>query len=343
MNDVEVELKCLGSQMKQSIVEEMISNMKAIKTLKENGYQKGGSLKYVNEIKSIPLKQYKVSYQIKGKNKIKVQGIKGYLKVNGLEQILIPNTEVCNARILNKPNGYYIQIVTYREKQNKQKLNDIVGLDFGIGSTLTLSNGLKFNVKVQESESLKRLQRKMFRQKKGSKNRYKTISKINKLNQKQSNIKNNISNQIVSFLLNNYDKVIMQDEMISNWHKGLFGKNVQHSILGRIKSKLKESDDVYVLSKSVPTTKTCNCCGEKIDIKLKDRTFKCHNCNIIVDRDIHAAQNMIWFYDKFTKNIPTEHRNFKPVEIETSTLLLKLIHDNASYISVKQEAAMSLD
>ena len=338
MNDIEVDLKQLGSQIKQSLVVEMMSNMKAIKTLKENGYQKGGRLKYVKEIKSIPLNQYKITYQIKGKNYIKVQGIKGLLKVNGLEQILIPQTEICNARLLNKPNGYYIQIVTYKPKESKKKPNDIVGLDFGIGSALTLSNGLKFNVKVQESESLKRMQRKLSRQKKGSKNRYKTINKINKLNQKQSNIKNNISNQIVSFLLNNYDKVVMQDEMISKWHKGLFGKNVQHSILGRIKKKLLESDNVYVLSKSVATTKTCSKCGCKVNLKLKDRTFHCPQCGIEMDRDVHAAQNMIWFYEKFLK-IPTEHRDFKPVEIETSTLLSKLIRDNASYMSVKQEVA----
>lgn len=338
MNNVEVELKCLGSQMKQSIVDEMISNLKAIKTLKENGHQKSGSLKFVKEIKSIPLKQYKVSYQIKGKNKIKVQGIKGYLKVNGLEQVLVPNTEVCNARILNKPNGYYIQIVTYREKQIKEKPNDIIGLDFGISSTLTLSNGIKLDLNVQESESLKRQQRKLVRQKKGSKNSYKTISKINKLYQKQSNIKNNVANQIVSFLLNNYNKVIIQDEMISSWHKGLFGKKVQHSILGRIKSKLKESDDVYVLSKSVPTTKTCNHCGNKNDLKLSDRVFKC-SCGVCMDRDVHAAQNMIWFYEKSLK-IPTEHRDVKPVEIETNVFLNHF--KNISYISVNQEATISL-
>ena len=71
------------------------------------------------------------------------------------------------------------------------------------------------------------------------------------------------------------------------------------------------------------------------------KIFHCSQCEMEMDRDVHVAQNMIWFYEKFLK-IPTEHRDLKPVEIETSTLLSKLIHDNASYISVKQEAAMSL-
>lgn len=117
-------------------------------------------------------------------------------------------------------------------------------------------------------------------------------------------------------------------------------KNKQ-SMLGRIKSKLKRSNQTVVLSKSFATTKTCSCCWEKKNIKLFDRVFKCERCGIEMDRDIHAAQNMIWFYWNVTK-VPMERRDLKPVEMEASALLSKLIRDNASYISVKQEAAMSL-
>jgi putative transposase len=187
---------------------------------------------------------------------------------------------------------------------------------------------------------LKRLQKKLSRQEKGSKNRNKTINKIQRLYQKQTNVKENISNQIVSFLLKNFKTVVIQDEMIVNWHKGLFGKKIQHSILGRIKSKLKQSNQTVILSKSFATTKTCSCCGQKVDMKLSDRVFKCEECGIEMDRDIHAAQNMIWFYERSFK-VPMEHRDLKPVEMETSAKL-KTMLNNVSYISVKQETDMSL-
>lgn len=58
-----------------------------------------------------------------------------------------------------------------------------------------------------------------------------------------------------------------------------------------------------------------------------------------MDRDVHAAQNMIWFYEKSLK-IPTEHRDVKPVEIETNVFLNHF--KNISYISVNQEATISL-
>lgn len=344
MNDIDVELKQISSQMKQSIVKELISNTKTIKTLKKNGYQKnGGRLKFSKEIKSISLKQFNNSYFIKSDNKIKIQGVHGKLQVNGMNQFMnIPNIEFANARILNRPDGYYIQFVTYQPKILKDTpKNDIVGIDFGCSTSLSLSNGLKINVSVQESELLKRLSVKMNRrQKKGSKNWYKTVKKIKKEYQKLSNIKNNISNQIVSYLLSNYETIVIQDEQLHSWHKGNHSKAIQHSILGRVKSKLIASDRCIVLSKWLPTSKFCSHCGQvHSELKLWDRIFTC-DCGInSQDRDIHAAQNMIWFYyDKI--KVPTEHREFKPVEIEASVFE---VFSNISYISAKQEAAWSLD
>ena len=53
----------------------------------------------------------------------------------------------------------------------------------------------------------------------------------------------------------------MQDEMIKQWHSGLFGKQVQHSALGAIKARLKSLESVRIISRSFPTTKMCYNCG----------------------------------------------------------------------------------
>ena len=67
-------------------------------------------------------------------------------------------------------------------------------------------------------------------------------------------------------------------------------------MLGRIKSKLIQSDNVIILDKWFPTTKYCSKCGNKVELKLTDRIFKCTICKEKEDRDIHATKNMIWFY-----------------------------------------------
>ena len=129
--------------------------------------------------------------------------------------------------------------------------------------------------------------------------------------------------KIVNHILS-YEHVYMQDEMISNWHKELFGKQVQHSILGRVKAKLINHPRVEVLDRSVPTTKYCpKCQNINKDITLADRTYICPTCGYQEDRDVHSANNMITM-TKIIKNqinlVPAGRREFKPVETMKSVV-----------------------
>ena len=317
------ELKYIGSQMKQSVFANILSNIKMLSTKKKQG-NKVGKLKYISEYKSLNLKQYGNTYKIYGNKRIKIQGVSGKLVVNGLDQFInIPDIEIANAKILNKPDGYYIAITTYQYTDKlpiKQYIGNEIGIDLGIKDTITLSNGEKFKSSIGETERLKRLQRKLARQKKGSNNRYKTRILIRKEYQKITNKKNDIANKIIAYILS-YEHIYMQDENITGWQKGLFGKQVQYSILGRIKMKLINNPRVEVLDRFVPTTKYCPNCGNiKKDIDLSDRVYKCDTCGYTSDRDIHSANNMIVMtkISMNKNNLPTEHREVKPVENELS-------------------------
>ena len=314
------ELKYIGSQMKQSVFANILSNIKMLSTMKKKGF-KIGKLKYISEYKSIELSQYNVTYRIYDSKYIKIQKISGKLIVNGLDQFInIPDIEIANAKILNKPNGYYIAITTYQYTDKLPKkafIDNEIGIDFGIKDTITLSNGEKFKSSIGETERLKRLQRKLARQKKGSNNRYKTRILIQREYQKICNKKNDIANKLISYILS-YEHIYMQDENITGWQKGWFGKQVQSSILGRVKMKLINNPRVEVLDRYVPTTKYCPNCGNiKNDIDLSDRVYKCDICGYTNDRDIHSANNMIVMTKKII-NVPMERREVKPVESELS-------------------------
>ena len=130
--------------------------------------------------------------------------------------------------MLKKPDGFYLKVTCYQNKEDveEQETNGKgIGLDFGIKTSITTSEGEKLDVQVEESERLKRLQRQLLRRKKGSNNRRKTIKLIQREYQKLSNRKQDKANKIVS-KLKKYDRIYMQDEQISNWHKGLFGKHI---------------------------------------------------------------------------------------------------------------------
>ena len=113
--------------------------------------------------------------------------------------------------------------------------------------------GRKYKVLIEESERLKKCQRLIARRKKGSSNHYKAVKLLRKAYQKLSNKKRDSANKIVHELLE-HEIVYMQDENLKGWHKGLFGRTVQHSVLGMIKTKLKKNDRVIVLNVLTPTS-----------------------------------------------------------------------------------------
>ena len=130
----------------------------------------------------------------------------------------------------------------------------------------------------------------------------------------------------------------MQDEMIKQWHSGLFGKQVQHSALGAIKSRLKNLQSVRTISRSFPTTKMCYNCGlVHKSVPLSVRTFKCE-CGLEEDRDIKAAKTVLKVGRlKFSSGEPSR----TPPEIEATTLI-ESNFNQSKFLLMKEEACESL-
>ena len=286
------ELEYISSQMKQAVIQNVKDSMKALKAAKNKG-RAVGALKYKSDYVSINLQQYGITYKFYSAGYIKIQNL-GKIRIRGAGQFFnIPNIEYANAKLLKLPDGYYIAVTTYQTKVGKQQdYKSPIGIDMGIKTSITLSDGMKYKILIEEPERLKRLQRMVMRRVKGSSNRYKARKLLEREYQKLTNKKRDAANKIVHELLQ-HEQIYMQDENLSGWHKGLFGRTVQHSILGLVKSKLMKCERVIVLPKSAPTTKYCPKCGKlKKDIRLSDRVYECE-CGYHEDRDIHAARNMI--------------------------------------------------
>lgn len=295
------ELKHLAVQSQQALITSIISSIKTLSTLKKKGY-KVGPLKFKSEYNVVHLKQFGCSHKLFiDKNLIKIQGVHKRLKVFGLNQIPI-NAEFANAKLIQTADGYHLKITCYFNNENLNNLNKPeIGIDFGCSTTLTLSNGEKINYSIEESARLKRLQRKLEFTKKGSNNRKKLIDSIRKEYLKISYKKNDTANKIVHDLLSRFSLIAIQNDQLNEWAKNNHGQVIQHSILGRIKSKLKESKQVYIISQWESTTQTCFKCGFKQKLTLNNRIYYCSNCGYENDRDINAALNIL-------KAVPTEHR-----------------------------------
>lgn len=300
-NEIISQLNYLPGSCKQTIYSQIISSLKTLRTLQKKGYQKHGHLKFISELTAINFKQYGSTHEIRSITKMKIQGISKLVKVSGIQQLKnIKKIEFANAKLLNTASGYYVALTCYvpisKTKSKKQTIKQNLGLDFGCQTSITDSNGKKINISFEESEQLKRLQKQLSKKtNKYSNRRNKLIKRIRKEYEHISNKKLDVANKFIHEM-KTYNKVIIQDEQLQNWHKNGHGKKVQYSCLGTIKAKLKLLDNVIVLDKFIPTTKICFNCGQKYDMKQSQRTFVC-NCGIKEDRDVHAAKNMVWIYE----------------------------------------------
>ena len=292
------EISNLSSQMKQSVVDSVKTDVCNLSKAKKKGL-KVGRLQFKKECNEINLKQFGNTYKIKSHNKISVQNI-GVLVVNGLEQINLDEVEFANAKLIKKPSGFYIHLTVYSKKQPKPETSkEILGLDMGIKDQLTFSNGVKVNFYLEESEQLKGLMKKLSRQVNGS-NQYKqTLNRIKRIYEHMDNKKSDVANKLNYVLKSNYI-VCFQDELLNSWKRKKskrrfsFGRKVQHGILGRVKNNLKKNPSNMMLDSSVPTTQTCPECGCLTKHGLNKRKYHCEHCGYEnPDRDIHSANMMV--------------------------------------------------
>ncbi|ADY73339.1 transposase IS605 OrfB [Desulfurobacterium thermolithotrophum DSM 11699] len=294
------EIKLLSSQMKQEIIDQIKDDLKSLKKSKEKG-NKVGKLKFKSEVRTIPLKQYGVTYKISGdRNRVKVQGIKKKFRVLGLHQIP-ENAEITKGYLIKKPSGYYLHIVCYLPKEEvereirEKQIQQPVGIDLGIKHQLTLSTGEKLSWYIPETKRLKRLQKILSRKQKGSRNYQKVKKEIGKEWEYIYNKRQDALNKAIS-CLKRFSLIAVQDDSIEGWKKGLFGKQIQNTGIGGVTARLRSLAtliSVFFVDRYEPTTQTCSFCGYRQEISLSERVFKCEGCGIEIDRDVNSAREIL--------------------------------------------------
>ena len=328
------EIKNLSSQMRQGIVERIKRSLYSLKRAKEKGI-KVGKLSFKSEIRSIPLKQYGITYKISGdKNRVKIQGIKKKFRVLGLHQIP-KDAELAEAQLVKKPSGFYLHVVCYLPKEEvvkeikEKREKESVGIDLGIKYQLILSNGEKFSWYIPETKRLKKLQRELSRKVKGSRSYLKTKHKLQKEWEYIQNKRRDIQNKVISYL-KRFSLIAVQEDCIKSWHEGLFGKQVQNTGIGGITARLKHLATlipVVFVDRYEPTTQTCSFCGYRQKVRLSERTFKCQKCGVEIDRDVNSAKNILKIAlerlaDPLKSALPVDCGEVTPVE-------WAVVHDEA--------------
>lgn len=233
-------------------------------------------------------------------NKIQLEKIG---KVKMVVDRELPDGKLMSVTISKNPSGqYFASILIETEINHKQKTNKEVGIDLGIKTFSTQSDGIEINNPKflnKNQVKLRRLQQHLSRKVKGSNRRNKCRLKIAKLHQSITNQRDWFLHNYSTQLINNYDKIYIEDLNVSGMVKN-------HCLAGAISdvswSKftsmlIYKSDwygkDVVKINRFYASSKTCKCGVKNNDLKLSDREWICKSCGSINQRDLLAANNIL--------------------------------------------------
>ena len=225
----------------------------------------------------------------------------------------------CKKQVANISFDGKYWYLSYTEDVKTKFLNlpdytDGVGIDLGIKTLATLSNGtIVPNIKTFRrvrvlNKRLKRLQRKVSRKylinKCNKHNKTNNIIKLEKriklIHRSIKNIRINHIRKLVSKLVKKQPQYIAIEDlnvkgMMRNKH---LAKDIANCSFYTIKEhlirKAKERNIIVrLVDRFYPSSKTCSNCGSyKKNLKLSQRVYHCDNCQEKIDRDFNASLNI---------------------------------------------------
>lgn len=228
-------------------------------------------------------------------------------KNRALPKWLKTSDMVCNITVTKSPsNQYYASILFEVEEQPKLKSeNQAIGLDFSPANEYVDSNGLTgkdfgyIPQKQTHLKQLRKLERRLARKQKGSKNREKARIKVARLEQHIADSRKDWIEKETLRLVRNYNVIGIEDLTI----KGLSrtSKNARNYVdtswknfVTILEEKSKRYDcKVVKADRFFPSSKLCHICGyKKVDLKLYMRNWTCPVCHTEHNRDINASINL---------------------------------------------------
>lgn len=222
--------------------------------------------------------------------------------------------EIKTSTISKTPSGKYFISILVKVDDDLPKKKPIdekqaVGIDLGIKTFATLSDGTEIenprNIKCS-LKKLKRLQRKVSRKQKESNNRKKSVKLLAIQYEKVTNRRNDFLNKTSKFLIDNYDTICLETlsskNMMQN-HK--LAQALSDIAIGRFNEMIDYKAEWYGkniirIGRFEPSSKMCNCGNIYRDLKLSDRVWKCPSCGRTNQRDLLTANNIKKF--AFCKN-----------------------------------------
>jgi putative transposase len=204
--------------------------------------------------------------------------------------------------VSRQADKWFISFKIEIEPTKPPKKRDVIGVDLGVKSLATCSDGTVFEgVKAYKKleAKLSRMQYLLRKKVRGSQNWKKANLKIARLHARIGNIRKDNLHKITTYLAKNHSRVVIEDLNVS----GMMANHKLAKAIGDMgfyefrrqleyKAQLYGSE-VVTVNRFYPSSKTCsNCQTLKESLSLSERVFNCDHCGLSIDRDLNASMNL---------------------------------------------------
>lgn len=203
--------------------------------------------------------------------------------------------------IKDAANRYFLSFVVEIEPIQLNAKNQSIGIDLGIKTFAVMSNGERaFSPDYSKTDrKIRKLQKKLARQQKGSNRRNKIRIQIAKLHNQIADTRKDFLHKLSTKIVRENQTIVLEDLNVSGMVKN---RHLARSIslqgwrefrtLCEAKSE-KFGREFHVINRWEPTSQICSDCGfkwGKLDLSI--RSVLCINCGTEQDRDENAARNI---------------------------------------------------
>lgn len=191
--------------------------------------------------------------------------------------------------------------VEYEPSIPESTSKEVTGIDLGLTTFATFSNGEKIEnprfFRTGEKE-LARVQRRLSKEKKGTKERVIRRRIVSKVNNSISNKRKNFIHQESRKLVERFKLIVFEDLKIKSMQQDpILSKSIADASWGMLvratQNKAEEAGSKVVLVDPNNTTQLCSRCGQYVRKELSDRVHSCSSCGLVIDRDQNAAINIM--------------------------------------------------
>lgn len=182
-----------------------------------------------------------------------------------------------------------------------------IGIDLGVKTLLTGVDDAGNVITVVGSKALRSSLRKLqrasrahSRRVRGSANRRKAAARLARIHARVASVRADALHKTTSDLARRYETVVTEDLNVAGMlHNRRLARAISDQGFRRSRRMLTykttwNGGRLIVADRWFPSSKTCSGCGwQKPSLTLKERTYRCESCGLVMDRDVNAATNLL--------------------------------------------------